>query len=101
MRTGIDDGIKEGDGDLLNRVVIAYVVIAVAMAVVVIGMPFYGSLKVGVVFGVFVGEVAARLETVRHQAARARRWRRRVNPPPRNSAAQQSARKASMASANA
>lgn len=37
----------------------AYVVIAVALALVVVGMPLYGSLHVGDVFGVFVGEVLA------------------------------------------
>lgn len=37
----------------------AYVSIAVALALVVLGMPFYGGLHAGPVFGVFVGEVAA------------------------------------------
>ncbi|GEB95582.1 hypothetical protein PFZ49_07460 [Microbacterium lacticum] len=32
---------------------------AIALAVVVIGMPLYGSLHVGHLFGVFVGEVLA------------------------------------------
>ena len=34
VRTGIDDGIKERDGDVLNRVVIAYIVIALVSYVV-------------------------------------------------------------------
>lgn len=36
-----------------------YTAIAIALAVVVIGMPLYGSLHVGHLFGVFVGEVLA------------------------------------------
>lgn len=36
-----------------------YLGIAIALAVVVVGMPLYGSLHVGRVFGVFVGEVLA------------------------------------------
>lgn len=40
---------------------IAYIAIAAALVVVVVGMPLYGSLHVGHVFGVFVGEVLALL----------------------------------------
>ena len=36
-----------------------FVLVALALAVVVIGMPLYGSLHVGHLFGVFVGEVLA------------------------------------------
>jgi len=39
----------------------AYVAIAVALGVIVLGMPFYGSLHVGDLYGVFVGEVLALL----------------------------------------
>ncbi len=57
VRTGIDDGIKEGDGDLLNRVVIAYVVIAAlgyvvyrrqVLAVARIGEDFLKALRIRV-----------------------------------------------------
>jgi hypothetical protein len=37
----------------------AYIAIASALVLVVVGMPLYGSLHVGAVFGVFVGEVLA------------------------------------------
>lgn len=37
----------------------AYVGIAVALGVVVLGMPFYGHLHAGALYGVFVGEVVA------------------------------------------
>lgn len=37
----------------------AYLGIAIALAVVVVGTPLYGSLHVGRAFGVFVGEVLA------------------------------------------
>lgn len=37
----------------------AYIAIASALVLVVIGMPLYGSLHVGAVFGVFIGEVLA------------------------------------------
>lgn len=39
----------------------AYIAIASALVLVVIGMPLYGSLHIGAVFGVFVGEVLALL----------------------------------------
>ena len=57
VRTGIDDGIKESDGDLLNRVVIAYVVIAAlgyvvyrrqVLAIARIGEDFLKALRIRV-----------------------------------------------------
>lgn len=57
VRTGIDDGIKGRDGDLLNRVVIAYVVIAAlgyvvyrrqVLAIARIGEDFLRALRIRV-----------------------------------------------------
>lgn len=48
-------------GGVLTDLIVGavFVLIAVGRAVVVIGMPLYGSLHVGHLFGVFVGEVLA------------------------------------------
>ncbi|RLK52973.1 hypothetical protein [Microbacterium telephonicum] len=56
------NAVRPSDGPKPPRwLQVAYVVIAVALGVTVVGMPLYGSLHVGDVFGVFVGEVAALL----------------------------------------
>ncbi|MCT9820962.1 hypothetical protein N3K63_11780 [Microbacterium sp. W1N] len=52
--------VRPSDGPRPPRwLQVAYVVIAVLLGVTVVGMPLYGALHVGDVFGVFVGEIAA------------------------------------------